>query len=170
MPSSCFDLLAQLEGVAGFSVHLVDEGEDGDVPQGADFEQLPGLGLHALGTVDDHDGGVRCHEGAVGVLGEVLMAGGVQDVDAEALVLELEDGGGDGDTTLLFNLHPVGRGGTGVLLALDHAGLGDGPAVEQELFRQSGLTGVRVGDDGEGAPAVDFGSVFRHWNSSKRSD
>ena len=41
----------------------------------ADLEQLPGLGLHALGAVDDHDGAVGGPEGAVGVLGEVLMAG-----------------------------------------------------------------------------------------------
>ena len=96
------------------------------------------------------------------------MAGSVQDVDAEALVLELEDGGSDGDTTLFFNFHPVRHGGTGVLFALDHAGLVDGSAVEQELFRQSSLAGVRMGDDGKRAPAVDFGSVFRHWISSKQ--
>ena len=46
--------------------------------------------------------------GAVGVLREVLVAGGVQDVDAEALVLELHHGGGDGDAPLLLDLHPVG--------------------------------------------------------------
>ena len=50
------------------------------------------------------------HQGAVGVLGEVLVARGVQNVDAEALVLELHDRRGDGDAALLFNLHPVGGG------------------------------------------------------------
>ena len=54
-------LLAELKGVPGLPVHLIDEGEDGDVPQGADLEKLPGLGLHALGGVDDHDGGVGGH-------------------------------------------------------------------------------------------------------------
>ena len=144
--------LAQLQRVPGLPVHLVDEGEDGDVAQGADLEELPGLGLHALGAVDDHHGAVGGHQRAVGVLGEVLVARGVQNVDAEAVVLELHDRGGDGDTALLFNFHPVGGGGLGPL-ALDLAGLGDGSAVEQELFRQSGFTGVRVGDDGKGAPA-----------------
>ena len=85
-------LLAQLKGIPGVPVHLVDEGEDGNVPQGTDLEQLAGLGLHALGGVDDHDGAVGGHQRAVGVLGEVLMAGGVQNVDAEAFVLELHDG------------------------------------------------------------------------------
>ena len=148
-------LFAQLQGVTGLPVHLVDEGEDGDVPQGADLEQLPGLGLHALGAVDDHDGAVGGHQGAVGVLGEVLVAGGVQDVDAEAAVLELHDGGGDGDAPLLLDLHPVAGGGLGPL-AFDLAGLGDSPAVQQELLRQCGLAGVRMGDDGERAPAGNF--------------
>ena len=70
-----FDVLHQLEGVAGLAVHLVDEGEDGNVAQGADLEQLDGLGLDALCGVDDHDSRVGCHQGAVGVLREVLMPG-----------------------------------------------------------------------------------------------
>ena len=48
--------------------------------------------LHALGPVNDHHGGVGGHQGAVGVLGEVLVAGGVQNVDAEALILKLLSG------------------------------------------------------------------------------
>ena len=153
-------LLAQLKGVPGLPVHLVDEGEDGDVPHGAHLEELPGLGLHALGGVNDHDGGVGRHQGAVGVLGEVLVAGCVQNVDAEPLVLELHDGGRDRDAALLFDLHPVGGGGTGVFLALDLTGLGDGSAVEEELFRQGGLTGVRVRNDSKGSSALDFRFVL----------
>ena len=153
-------LLTQLKGVPGLPVHLVDEGEDGDIPHGANLKQLPGLGLHALGGVDDHDGAVGGHEGAVGVLGEVLVAGGVQNVDAEALVLELHHGRGDGNTALLLDLHPVGGGGAGVLLALDLAGLGDGSAVEEELLGEGGLTGVRVRNDSKGSSALDFRLVL----------
>ena len=152
-------LLAQVKGVLGLSVHLIDKGEDGDIPHGADLEQLPGLSLHALGGVDDHHGGVGGHEGAVGVLGEVLVAGGVQNVDAESLVLELHHGRGDGDAALFLNLHPVGGGGPGILLALDHAGLGNGASVEEEFLGEGGFTGVRVRDDGEGSPPVDLSFV-----------
>ena len=148
-------LLAQLQGVAGLTVHLVDEGENGDVPQGADLEQLPGLRLHALSAIDDHDGAVSSHQGPVGVLGEVLMAGGIQNVDAEAVVLELHHGAGDGNAALFFDLHPVGGGSLGPL-ALDLTGLRDGAAVEQKLFRQSGLTGVRVRNDSECPPPGNF--------------
>ena len=149
-------LVQQVEGVLGLPVHLVDEGEDGDVPHGADLEELPRLGLHALAAVDDHDRRVRGHEGAVGVLGEVLVAGGIEDVDAAAAVLELHDRGGDGDAALLLDLHPVGHGGAAVLFALDGARLGDGPAVEQEFFSQSGLAGVRMRDDRKRPPPADF--------------
>ena len=148
-------LLAQFQGVFGLPVHLVDEGEDGDVADGADPKQLPGLGLHTLGAVNDHDGGVRGHQGPVGVLGEILVARGVQDVDAEAAVLELQHGGRDGDAPLLLDLHPVRGGGAGPL-SLDLARLGDGPAVQQELLCQRGLAGVRMGDDGEGPPPGNF--------------
>ena len=154
--------LAQLKGVPGLPVHLVDEGEDGDVPHGAYLEQLSGLGLHALGRVDDHDGGVGGHQGAVGVLREVLVARGVQDVDAVALILELHYRGGNGNAALLLNLHPVGGGRPGVLLALHLAGLGDGPAVEQELLRQCGLARIGMGDDGKGPSALDFRFILRH--------
>ena len=48
------------------------------------------LGFHAFGRVDKHDGAVRRHEGPVGVFGEVLMARGVQNIDAVALVIKLQ--------------------------------------------------------------------------------
>jgi hypothetical protein len=34
------DLVEDLEGIAAFAVHLVDEGDDRDVAQAADLEQL----------------------------------------------------------------------------------------------------------------------------------
>ena len=159
-PQLLLQLFQQLEGIPGLPVHLVDEGEDGDVPHGADLEKLAGLGLHALGCVDDHDRGVGCHQGAVGVLREVLVAGGIQNIDAVSVILELHDRRGHRDAALLLDLHPVGGGGAGVLLALDLTGLGDGPSVEEELFGQGRLTGVGVADDGERAPALDFRFVF----------
>ena len=44
---------------------------------------------------------------------------------------------------------------------LDRAGEVDGPAVEQELLGERGLAGVRVADDGEGAPRLDGGGDGR---------
>ena len=127
--------------------------------QGADLEQLDGLGLHALGGVDDHDGRVGCHQGAVGILRKVLVAGGVQNVDTLAGKVELQYRGSDRDTTLFFDVHPVRDGVFGALLALDRACLVDGSAVEQQLFGQSGLAGVRMADDRERAAALDFFTI-----------
>ena len=90
------------------------------------------------------------------------MAGGIQNVDAEAVVLELHHGAGDGNAALLFDLHPVGGGGLGPL-ALDLAGLGNGAAVEQELFRQGRFTGVGMRDNGECPPPGNF--FFQIWHN-----
>ena len=126
------------------------------MPQGADLKQLPGLGLYAFCCVDDHDGGVGSHQSAVGVLGKVLVTGGVEDVNAVAVVAELEHRGRNGNTTLLFDFHPVGNGGAAVFLALDHTGLGDGASVQQELLGEGGFTGIRVRNNGKGPAALDL--------------
>ena len=130
--------------------------ENGAVAQRADLEQLDGLGLNALGGVNDHDGGVRRHQGAVGVLTEVLVAGRVQNVDTLVLIVELQNRRGNGNTALLFNVHPVGHRMLGALLALDRTCGLDGPTVEQELFGECGFTGVGVRDDRKCAPGFDF--------------
>ena len=152
-----FELVHEVERGLCRAVHLVHEGEDGDAAHAADLEELPGALLDALGRVDDHDDGVDGGEHAVGVLGEVLVAGGVEEVDDLAAVFELQEGGGDGDAALLFELHPVGGGGALLAAGADGAGELDGAAVEEELLGEGGLAGVRVRDDREGAAAGDFG-------------
>ena len=84
-----FNILKQLVGVARLTVHLVDEREDRHAAHGAHLEQLARLRLHAFGRVDNHDRRIRRHQRAVGILGKVLVARGIQDVDALALVPEL---------------------------------------------------------------------------------
>ena len=153
------DVLHQLKGVAGFAVHLVDEGEDGDVTQGADLEQLDGLGLNALCRIDDHDSGVRCHQGTVGILREVLMARGIQNVHALACIVELQDRGSDRNTALLFDVHPVGHSVLGALLALDGTGLIDGSTVQQQFFGQGRFTGIGVADDRKRPAALDLFTI-----------
>ena len=57
--------------------------------QSADLKELSGLSLNTLCGVDDHDGAVSRHQGAVGILGEVLMSGGIENVDTVTVVFEL---------------------------------------------------------------------------------
>ena len=84
----------------------------------ANLKELARLGLNTLCGINDHNGTVRSHQGAVGVLREILMARGIQNVNAKTAVLELHDRGGNGNTSLLFDFHPVGGGGAGIFLPL----------------------------------------------------
>ena len=124
--------------------------------QPADLEQLDRLFLNTLGVVDQHDRAVRGHERTIRVLREVLMAGGVQNIDAIAVVIELHRGGRDRNAALLFDFHPVRGCMARGLARLDGAGLANRAAVEQQLFRQRRFTGVRVRNNCEGAPARHF--------------
>ena len=131
-------------------------------------QTLNSLRVCALAAVNDHDSGVGGHQGPVGILGEVLVARGIKNIDAEACVLKLHDGRCDRNAALLFNFHPVGHGGPTVLLALDRARLGNGAAVQQKLFCQRRFAGVGVRDDRKGPAAADFLSQA-HSGSSHRN-
>ena len=148
----CLDLLHEVERVARLAVELVHECEDGDMTQRAHLEELLRLCLDALCAVDDHDRGVRSHECAVGVFRKVLVAGGIEDVHAIAVIGELQHRGGHGDTALLLDVHPIGHGVLRAGLAFDRACGLDAAGVEQELLGEGRLARVGVRDDGEGAP------------------
>ena len=87
-----FDLIEQVKRIFRFTVHLVDKRKYRDMTHYADLEQLSCLVLNALCSVDDHYSGVRSHQCTVGILGEILMSGCVEDIDAAVLIIELENG------------------------------------------------------------------------------
>ena len=145
------DLLEQLVGVARLAVHLVDKGEDRHAAHRAHLEQLARLRLDALGGVDDHDRRVRRHQRAVGILGKVLMARRIQDIDAKAFIVKLKHRRGYGNSSLLFDLHPVGDGMLRGFSSFYRTGQVDGAAVKQEFLRQRRFSGVRVGNDRKGS-------------------
>ncbi len=125
------DFVHHLDGVTRLAVHLVDKGQDRRGAQAADFHQLDGAVLDTLGAIDDHQRRVDGRQRPVGIFGEVLVPGGIQQVDHAALVRELHHGSGHGDATLLLHLHPVrGRVAIGPL-ALDRAGHLDGIPEQQ---------------------------------------
>ncbi len=62
------DLVDDLERVPRLAVHLVAEGQDRQIPEPADLEELAGLAFDALGPVDDHDRSIDGGERAVGIL------------------------------------------------------------------------------------------------------
>ncbi len=89
-PDRLLHLVEQLERLAARAVPLVHERDHGDAAGAADVEQLEGLRLQALRGVEQHHRGVDGGEHAVGVLGEVAVAGGVEQVDHAVAVGELQ--------------------------------------------------------------------------------
>ena len=129
--------------------------------QRADAKELNGLRLHALRTIDHHDGGVGGHERTVRIFRKVLVAGGVQDIHAAAIVGELQHRRSHRDAALLLDLHPVGDRVLGTALPLYRTCRLDGAGIEEELLGKCGLARVRVRDDGEGASRSDlFGDAW----------
>jgi hypothetical protein len=122
----------------------------------ADLGELARLRLDAAGGVDQHDGTVRGHQRPVGILAEVAVSRGVEDVDPMPAELEVEHRARHRDPALLLQLEPVAGRVARRLLRPHRPRLADGAAVEQELLRQRRLAGVGMGDDREGPPPLDL--------------
>ena len=140
------ELVEKVEGIASLTVHLVDEGEDRNIAHRADLEELSRLRLDTLCRVDDHYRRVCRHKSTVGVLREVLVTRGIKNIYAIAVVLELKHRGGDGYTSLLLYLHPVGYRVLVGLLALYRACGLYCASVKQKLLGKSSFTCVGVRD------------------------
>ena len=145
-------------GSRRLAVHLVDEGDDRHVAQAADLEQLAGLRLDALGRVDHHDRAVDRGQRAVGVLGEILVARRVEQVEDAPVILERHHRGGDRDAALALDLHPVrARAPRARRAPCTSPGQLDRAAEQQQLLGQRRLAGVGVRDDREGPPPARLG-------------
>ena len=153
--------IQKIEGVTSGTIELVHKGKDGDSAASADFEEFSGLGFDSFGGIDDHDCGIDGGKDSVGIFGKVSMAWGIEEVDDVVTVGELEDGGGDGDSALLFELHPIAGGGPLVATGGDATCELHCPAVQEELLGEGGLSCVGVGDNGESAASRDFASGQR---------
>ncbi len=149
-PEVRLDVLEQGERVLAAPVPLVDEGDHGDTAMAADREQLAGLLLQALGRVDQHDRAVDGGQHPVGVLGEVGVAGGVDQVHHVAAIAELQRGRGHRDTALAFQFHPVAGHAASVTLGVHRTGGSDRPRVQRQRLGERGLARVRMADHSEG--------------------
>ena len=132
-------------------VHLVDEADTGDVVLISLTPHGLRLGLDTFLTVEHGNCTVEDAQRALNLNREVNVTGGVDDVD---LVTVPEGGhgcGGDGNTTLLFLLHPVG--GRGAIVRL--ANLVVDARVEQNTFGHGGLAGIDVSHDADVANLIE---------------
>ncbi len=151
------DFVNDLKDFTAFAVHLVTEGQNGQITQTTDFKELLGLALHALGTVNHHHGRIHGSERAIGVLREVRVTRCVHQIEPELLEFKGHCGGGDRDATVLFHLHKVRAGPPGLALGTHLSGHLNSATIKEEFFGQRGLSRIRMGDNREGATTRNFG-------------
>ena len=125
------------------AVDLVDHDHDGEAGVDGVAQHEARLGHGALEGVHEEQGGVGHTEHALHLAAEVGVARGVDDVDLDALVLDGDVLGQDGDAALALLV--VGVEDTVLHLLVCPEGVG-GP---QQLVDEGGLAMVDVGDDGD---------------------
>ena len=156
-PDPLLDLVEQLERLPAGTVPLVHERHHRHAPAAADVEQLQGLRLQALGRVEQHDRAVHRGQHPVGVLGEVGVARGVEQVEHRVAVIEAKRRRGDRDAPGALHRHPVGGHAAPAGLAVHRACLGDRRRVQGQRLGEGGLPRVGMADDGERAAPARFG-------------
>ncbi len=106
------DLVADLFGLGGGEVDLVDDGDDLVVVLDRLVDVGEGLGLDPLRGVDDEQRAFAGGEAAADFVGEVDVAGGVHQVElvrlaVVGLVLEADGLGLDGDAAFALDVHVI---------------------------------------------------------------
>ena len=113
------------------------------------------LGLDPLGGIDDQKRALDGAHGAGDLIGEVDMAGGVDEVEDIGLailggVFDADGVGLDGDAALALDIH-------GVQELLLHVTLGHGAGELDQPVSEGRFPMVDMGDDREIADAVEVG-------------
>ena len=141
------DLLDHRLGVGARAVHLVDEGQAGDVV--ALHLPVDGhrLRLHAAHGAEHQHRPVEHAQRSLHLDGEVDVARGVDQVDLVPQPADAGRGAGDGDAALLLQLHVV-HGGA-VAAAADVLDLVDPARVVKDALAERRLAGVDVGGDAD---------------------
>lgn len=104
----CFlDLIEELERVAAFTIHLVNESDDRNVAQPAYFKELASPWLDPLGRIDHHHRRVDRGKGPIGIFREVLVARRIKQIEDTAVIFKGHHRCHNGNAALAFNGHPV---------------------------------------------------------------
>ena len=130
-------------GARTVTVDLVDHDHHGKAGVDGVAQDEARLGHGALGGVDEQQGAVRHAQDALDLAAEVGVAGGVDDVDLHALVLDGDVLGQDGDASLALLVVGVEHALLDLLVLAERV---RGP---QHLVDQRGLAVVDVRDDGD---------------------
>ena len=142
-----FDHLLGALDVGAGEIDLVDDGDDLEAVGDGEVGVGEGLGLDALRCVDDEQRAFAGGEGARDFVGEVDVAGGVDEVElvgfAVVRLVHHADGVGlDGDAALALEVHGVEHLGL-------HLARGERAGELEQPVGEGGLAVVDVRDDRE---------------------
>jgi len=79
-----FYLIQKFEGIQGGSVHLINKYHYRSLPHTAYIHQLPGLGLHAPGCINNNNHTVGRSQCPESILGKILVPRSIKDINFEA--------------------------------------------------------------------------------------
>ncbi len=143
-----FDLGRAPGRVGGGQIDLVEDGHDLEVVLDGLVAVGQGLGLNALGGVDQEHRPLAGGQRTAHLVAEVDVARGVDQVEGVVLPRHPDVLGLDGDPPLPLDVH-------GVEVLLAHQAGVDRPGQLEDAVRQGRLAVIDVADDGEIADAVD---------------
>ncbi len=83
-----FHIVQNIERVIGRTVQFIDKNNDRCFAHPAHLHQLAGLAFHSLGGIDDDDDAVAGSQGTESVLREILVSGGIENIDFYPVVFE----------------------------------------------------------------------------------
>ena len=132
-----------LLGISTGTVDLVDDDHDGEAGVDGVAQHEAGLGHRTLKSVDEQQRAIGHAQHALDFAAEVGVAGGIDDVDLDVVIIDGNVLGENGDAALALLI-------VGVEHAVLHLLVGaKGAGGAQQLVAQSSLAMVDVGDDGD---------------------
>ena len=137
-----------IDGMLEVRAHLVDLVNEANSRHAVLIGLTPDffrLRLHAVDRVEHRHRAVQHAQRALDFSGEIHVAGGINNVDANVAPGAGGRGGSNGDAALLLLLHPV-HGGRAFVDLSDAVRLS---RIEKDALRRSGLTGIDVGHDAD---------------------
>lgn len=146
------DLLNSLPRVGAHTVHLVDEGDSGDIVTLHLTIDGNGLRLNTANGAQNHDGTIENSEGTLDFNREINMAGGIDQVDMVGLVLAVDvllpvaesSGRLNGNSLFTLQVHRVHLGPYGVF-ASNFVDRLDSSGVEKNSFGNGGFATINMG-------------------------
>ena len=103
-----FQLIQQIERIFSFTVHLIDKNNYRSLSHTANFHQLARLCFHTFCTIHHNNYTIHSRQSTISIFGKVLVSRSIENIDFIIMIIKLHHRSGNRDTTLLFNIHPVG--------------------------------------------------------------